>query len=503
MVLLGILYTCIAIFLSLYGAHALLLVLLHWRGCRPTRPQASEVPLPATWPRVTVQLPVYNERYVVARLIDAVAQLDYPLDRLEIQVLDDSTDVTTAIAAKRVEFWQRRGVNIKLVHRANRTGYKAGALQHGLKQATGEFIAIFDADFVPPRDWLRRTVPALLRDERVGVVQTRWEHLNPASSLLTRAQALALDGHFGVEQPARARNGLLLNFNGSAGLWRRACIEDAGGWRGDTLSEDLDLSYRAQLRGWRVVYLPDVVAPAEIPLQMSAFKRQQFRWAKGSAQCVRLLAGQVVRSSLPAWTRVMALFHLTGYFIHVGMMVLLLLTLPLLLWQWPVPAGLPPAWLGLFGMGAPVLYVAAQQALRRDWKRGVCWLPALMVLGVGVACNNARAVLEGLMSTGGEFARTPKLGVRQARGARRVTAYRLPAGGTTWAELVMGGYALVSALVAATQHRWLAVIFLVLYALGFWWVGGMTLWETLWPSRTLRRLRVLRGRHFARHRPAA
>lgn len=501
MVLLGWLYTFIAVCLSLYGIHALLLVLLYW--LRRPQPVSGKTETPATWPRVTVQLPVYNERYVVARLIDAVAQLDYPPDKLEIQVLDDSTDVTTAIASKRIQFWQQRGVNIRLVRRANRAGYKAGALQHGLEQATGEMIAIFDADFVPPRDWLRRTVPVLLRDERVGVVQTRWEHLNPTSSILTRAQALALDGHFGVEQPARARNGLFLNFNGSAGLWRRSCIEDAGGWRGDTLSEDLDLSYRAQLRGWRVAYLSDVVAPAEIPAQMSAFKRQQFRWAKGSTQCVRLLADKVLRSSLPLWTRVMALLHLTGYFIHVGMVVLLVLTLPLLLANWPVPAGIPPAWLGLFGLGAPLLYVVAQQTLRGNWKQGLRWLPALMVLGMGVACNNARAVLEGLLSSGGEFARTPKLGLRSDSHRRRKTIYRLSVDGTTWAELAMGGYALISALVAATQHRWLAVVFLLLYALGFWWVGGMTLWEALWPSRTLRRLRVLRGRRFARHQPAA
>ncbi|MDQ7028673.1 MAG: glycosyltransferase [Ardenticatenia bacterium] len=370
------LYTAVVVLLSLYGAHALVMVCLHLRGRRRT-PSGACCPQPTSWPQVTVQLPVYNERYVIIRLIDAVARLDYPADRLEIQVLDDSTDATTRLAARRVQVWQQRGVNIRLIRRDRRVGYKAGALQHGLATASGDLIAIFDADFVPPPDWLRRTVPVLVHHPEVGIVQTRWEHLNADLSALTRAQALALDGHFGVEQPARAHNGLLLNFNGSAGLWRRRCIEEAGGWRSETLSEDLDLSYRAQLRGWRVAYLPDVTAPAEIPPRMTAFKRQQFRWAKGSAQCVRLLAGPLARSSLPLHVRLLGLLHLTGYFIHPGMVVLLLLTLPLLLSDKHMETSLPPAWLGLLGLSAPLLYLAAQHALRPDWKRrALCCRPS-------------------------------------------------------------------------------------------------------------------------------
>ena len=492
------LYTAVVVLLSLYGAHALIMVGLHLRGRRRATAAGACCPPPEAWPRVTVQLPVYNERYVIVRLIDAVARLDYPADRLEIQVLDDSTDATTRLAARRVQFWQQRGVNIRLIRRGERTGYKAGALEHGLKLAAGEFIAIFDADFVPPPDWLRRTVPFLVHHPEVGVVQTRWEHLNAEASPLTRAQALALDGHFGVEQPARAQNGLLLNFNGSAGLWRRRCIEEAGGWRSETLSEDLDLSYRAQLLGWRVAYLPKVTAPAEIPPQMTAFKRQQFRWAKGSAQCVRLLAGSLLRSRLPWHVRLLGLLHLTGYFIHPGMVILLLLTLPLLVADKHMETSLPPAWLGLLGLSAPLLYVTAQQALRADWGRRLLWLPALMVLGVGLACNNARAVVEGLFRSGGEFARTPKFGARPGRGR---TAYRLPADGTTWAELAMGGYAALCAAVAVAQHRWTAVPFLLLYTLGFWWVGGSTLWETLRPAR--RRHVPSRSRSRSHQRRAA
>ena len=279
-VLLGAVYAVCVLGLFVYGVNAYLMVALHLRGRR--RPRSTAPPL-AVWPTVTVQLPIYNERYVARRLLEAVGALDYPADRLEIQVLDDSTDETTAIVIETAQTLAGRGLEVVHLHRRERAGFKAGALAAGLKEASGEFIAIFDADFVPPPDFLRRTLPHFA-DPGVAVVQTRWGHLNRDFSLLTVAQALGIDGHFAVEQAARARSGLFLNFNGTAGVWRRTAIDDAGGWTHDTLTEDLDLSYRAQLRGWRIEYRPEIVCPAELPVLVTGFKSQQRRWAQGSIQ---------------------------------------------------------------------------------------------------------------------------------------------------------------------------------------------------------------------------
>ncbi|MBI1878794.1 MAG: glycosyltransferase, partial [Chloroflexi bacterium] len=302
-------YIITAVWLAIYAFNAWVLTALflkHRRTLLWFPPLEARSKLPS----VTVQLPIFNEALVVERLIDAIARLDYPAHLLQIQVLDDSTDETSEIALARVVEHRRLGLNIELLHRSDRTGFKAGALKNGLETATGEFIAIFDADFVPEPDFLKRTVPHLAANPQLGFVQTRWGHLNRHYSYLTATQALAMDGHFGVEQTARNRSGLMMGFNGTAGVWRRACIETAGGWQGDTIAEDLDLSYRAQLSGWSCLFLPDVVAPAEIPPQLAAFKRQQFRWAKGSIQCLKKLGWQVCRASLPWPVKIQALIHL-------------------------------------------------------------------------------------------------------------------------------------------------------------------------------------------------
>lgn len=486
------LYIGIATWLALYGAHALLLTLLSRRG---RRRQASVAP-PTTWPRVTVQIPLYNERAVAARILDAVARFDYPREQLEIQVLDDSTDETSLIVAQRVTFWRARGVNMMHVRRPHREHFKAGALQFGLQMAHGECIAIFDADFVPPPDWLRRAVALLMQDERIGLVQTRWGHLNDTASLLTRAQAVALDGHFLVEQVARHAHGLFLNFNGTAGVWRRVCIEDAGGWRATTLSEDLDLSYRAQLCGWRLLYSPEIIAHAEIPMQMAAFKRQQFRWAKGSIQAARLLLPAVWRAPVPWRVKLAATLHLTGYSVHPAMLVLLLLSLPLMAAGWPVPAGMPPIWLSVLGMSAPLLYAVAQyDGYPRTWRRRLTWLPLLMALGLGMALNNARAVWEGVWREGGVFERTPKTGAADARGLTPF-AYTIAPDMWTLVEALLGWYAFVTTGFAWVQGRWGALPFLMLYTIGFWWVSGQTMWQHWRLKRHWRRLGVVRRHVF-------
>lgn len=483
MIVVALLYFVVALWLSCYSLNALLLALLAWRvGHRPPSPRP---PTPERWPAVLVQLPIYNEKYVATRLIDAICALDYPAERLSIQLLDDSTDETVRLVACRVQRWRKRGFDIVHLRRPDRRDFKAGALQFGLGQSDAPFVAIFDADFVPPTDWLKRTMRHLLADEaaEIGMMQTRWGHLNRDYSPLTAAQALALDGHFGVEQRARAAGGLLLNFNGTAGIWRRACIEQAGGWRGDSLCEDLDLSYRAQLRGWRMGYDPAIVAPAEIPVQLTAFKRQQYRWAKGSMQVARLRLAALWRSPLAWWQKAQATLHLTAYIVH-PLMVLLLLLTPLLLWQgWPAPLADQAALLGgtsLAGLSAPLLYALAQLRLHgaRRGLRHYRAMPWLVMLGAGIALNNSRAVIEGLFGKrGGEFRRTPKFRVEGERSTWQQRDYTLPVTWDTIGELLLAAYALGACVIAIVQRQWFALPYMALYLAAFGGVAGVALWQ--------------------------
>ena len=472
-ILFQILYAAGALGLGLYGLHALWLTLQLRRFAPPVPGDSFDAP---HLPLVTVQLPVYNERHVVIRLIDACALLEYPLSRLQIQVLDDSTDQTTAIIQQRVDFWRSRGVNIQSIHRAARTGYKAGALHDALPVATGDFIAIFDADFEPPTDFLARTIPHFLGDEAAGIgfVQARWGHLNQDYSVLTNCQALALDGHFVVEQTARQAAGYPFGFNGSGGVWRRACIEDpaVGGWQADTLCEDLDLSYRAQLAGWQPLFLPDLVAPAEIPPQLLAFKRQQFRWAKGSVQTLKKLGGAVWRSgwSLPA--RLAGLFHLGNYLIHPLLLLLLLIT-PVLLLLGVDPFG-PLAWLSLASVGPPLLYAVAQRRLsRRLWLRRWAYLPVLTLLGMGLCLNNSLAVWQAFANRPGPFLRTPKFRVEDRTDSWRESSYALALDPVVVGEALLALYALGGVWLAAAQGKWWSIAFLLLYAAGFGLMVGM------------------------------
>lgn len=473
MFVVSIVHAIVALLLAAYGANALLLTLLYlWRRRGPTRPLP---PMPEHWPSVTVQLPIYNELHVVERLLQAVARFDYPRDQLEIQVLDDSTDETTALAAACVQRLREQGVNAHLLHRAERPGFKAGALAAGLARANGEYIAIFDADFVPPPDFLQRTLPYFMADRRLGFLQTRWTHLNDSYSLLTRAQALALDGHFVVEQTVRQRSGWFFGFNGTAGIWRRSCIIDAGGWHTDTLCEDLDLSYRAQLRGWRGLYLPDVIAPAEIPPQLVAFKRQQARWATGSIQVLRKLSGRILHAHVGWPVKLEALLHVGAYFCHPLLVALLLLTLPLV-WlgdggqsplQWVLP------YVGLASAGPPLLYVVAQWELYRHrsgadgWLPRLLALPVLILLGTGIAVSNTGAVLGGLSNRPMAFRRTPKFRLESHRDHWADKSYALPLNATVLGELFMAAYALLTIIVALLKGQTYAVPLLLLYVLGF------------------------------------
>lgn len=475
-------YVLAALCLAIYGFNALLYSILYLR--RPPQPAEHNLPL-REFPRVTVQLPIYNELYVVERLIDAAAALDYPADHLQIQVLDDSDDQTTRLAQARVDYHRRRGINIELRHRVDRSGFKAGALGSALEFATGEFIAIFDADFVPMSSFLGETIPHLVSDPGLGLVQARWGHLNADYSLLTRAQAIAMDGHFVIEQGVRSERGWFMNFNGTAGVWRKTCIEEAGGWGADTLSEDLDLSYRAQFIGWRLRYLNDVVAPAELPPQIHAAKRQQFRWAKGSTQCLFKFAGPLATAPLPLIKRFQGIMHLSGYLIQAMMLLMLLILVPLTLAREHFPSILSAFSLASFG--PPLLYSLSQRALGLDWRKGLKFFPFLLLLGVGLSFNNALAVGEALLGRRSAFRRTPKFNVNSPDERWVQRHYALGFGWESVGEMVLTVYALIGMLGAWDTGQSWAIPFLAIYALGFGYVAGLSLWHS--------RLRSLAQRH--------
>jgi cellulose synthase/poly-beta-1,6-N-acetylglucosamine synthase-like glycosyltransferase len=364
------------------------------------------------FPLVTIQLPIYNEMYVSDRLIDSICELDYPKEKLQIQVLDDSTDETVELVARLVAEKQKAGFDIVHAHRTNRSGFKAGALKEALPMASGEFVAIFDADFVPEKDFLQKTIPHFFKSPKIGMVQTRWEHLNSEYSVLTRAQAIALDGHFAIEQQVRNHAGFFINFNGTAGVWRKSCIEDAGNWQDDTLTEDLDLSYRAQLRGWQFIYLNDVTTPAELPSEINALKSQQFRWTKGAIQCAKKTLPSVWKAKIPLRIKLQATVHLSSNIVFPFILLTALFNVPLVLIK--NNGGNHDAYFTvmaifvLSSISSFLFYLYAQKDIHTDWQRRIFLFPVFMAGSMGFAVNNTRAVIEGLIGRKSEFTRTPK-----------------------------------------------------------------------------------------------
>jgi cellulose synthase/poly-beta-1,6-N-acetylglucosamine synthase-like glycosyltransferase len=465
------LYYVVLGMLAVYSLHRLHLVRLRRRSPEPERLTAPH------YPPLTVQLPLYNEPLVAARLLDAVAALEYP-GVLDIQVLDDSTDGTPSIVAERIANLREKGVRIEHLRRGSRDGYKAGALAYGMTRSEAALFAVFDADFVPPPDVLLRMVP-YFAEPGVGMVQARWTHLNRDGSLLTRVQAIFLDAHFAIESAARNFSGRFFNFNGTAGVWRREAVEEAGGWSSSTLTEDLDLSYRAQLAGWSFVFLPDVEVPAELPAALSGFQEQQHRWAKGSIQTARKLGPAIARSGFGVSTRSEALFHLTNNTAYLLSLLVALLIVPSMRIRYAYGFG----WtyvidLTLFAVSSGsvlLFYIEGQRWAGRRWPSPRVLL-ALLPVGIGMSVRNASAVIEGLLQRGGHFRRTPKTGDRgrQSTRALRERAPRIP-----WAELALSLFFLGIVAQFAAAGRWLALPCLALFATGYGYIAIFALAERI------------------------
>lgn len=472
------LYLIVLSVLGIYGFHRAHLLFLYWRHRKSAPKPMSQF---EELPYVTVQLPMFNEMYVAERLIEGCTEIDYPRDRLEIQVLDDSTDETQEIAAAKVADLVARGWDATYVHRTDRTGYKAGALEAGQKVAKGDFILVFDADFVPTKGIIKELVH-YFTDPKVGMVQARWGHLNRDYSMLTRVQSMMLDGHFVIEHIARNRSGRFFNFNGTAGIWRKSAIVDAGGWQHDTLTEDMDLSFRAQLRGWQFIYVPDVIAPAEIPCEMNSFKGQQFRWAKGSAQTAKKLLPLVLRSKIPLYVKIEAVFHLTNNFAYLFLVILAALQLPnmllrrhmdrpeLLLLDVPLFVATSGSIVLFYVTSHHVLYNTIWEALRR--------LPMTMALGIGLSINNARAVIEGLIGKDSEFVRTPKHGIVKHTEGWSKKSYKAGKTLATLLEIGFGLYFVATIAIAVVTGSWTSIPFLVLFVVGFLYVGSLSLYQS-------------------------
>jgi cellulose synthase/poly-beta-1,6-N-acetylglucosamine synthase-like glycosyltransferase len=478
------LYFGILFILSIYGAYRLRLVYLFWR-------YAKYKPVPKSQftelPRVTVQLPLFNEMYVVDRLLKAVTELDYPRELFEIQVLDDSTDETVEIAARAVEHYKKLGFDITYLHRKNRNGFKAGALEEGLKVAKGQMIAIFDADFIPRPDCLMKMIH-YFTDEKIGMVQMRWSHINGDYSLLTRIQAMLLDGHFVIEQMARNRSGGFFNFNGTAGMWRREAIEYSGGWQHDTLTEDTDLSYRAQLMGWKFIYLLDDDVPAEVPVEINAFKAQQRRWAKGVIQVGIKLLGRIIRNPhLPRHIKIELFFRLTSNIASPLMIVLALLHLPVLIVRYN------QGFFHLLIFDTPILifssisvlafYGSAQRYLYPDsWKKRIKYLPLVMAMGIGLTFSNARAVLEAVLGIKSSFVRTPKYKVESTRDnwLKQAMKYKRRSGLIPVLEVLSAFYFAFTIYYALTRSIFGTVPFLMIFLFGYGYTGAMSMFQSAW-----------------------
>jgi cellulose synthase/poly-beta-1,6-N-acetylglucosamine synthase-like glycosyltransferase len=476
-------YFIVLFILALYGLHRYWLVYDYYAY----RKNIPAQPPPVTeWPRVTIQLPIYNERYVIERLVEAISRFDYLTELLDVQVLDDSTDETQQVARNCVARLAAQGMPITYIHRSNREGFKAGALENGLKSAKGEFVAIFDADFVPAPDFLQLTIPYFMNPSGgagIGMVQTRWTYLNTDYSLLTQVETILLDGHFVVEHGARSRRGTFFNFNGTAGVWRLKAIDQAGGWQHDTLTEDTDLSYRAQLVGWKFLYLPHIECASELPVDMNGFKAQQARWAKGLMQTAKKILPKVFKANVPWHVKSEAFFHLTANISYPLMVLLSTMLLPAMIVRFY------QGWIQMLVIDLPLFlastcsissfYLVAQKELHpKTWYRTLLYMPFVMATGIGISVRNAQAVIEAIAGKKSEFARTPKYNIAGKQGSYAKKSYRNKAGWMPYAELFLGVYFALTVVYAVANENYATVPFLLLFVWGYLYTGFMSLGQT-------------------------
>jgi cellulose synthase/poly-beta-1,6-N-acetylglucosamine synthase-like glycosyltransferase len=470
-------YFAVMIVLAIYGVHRYTMCYQYWKyrkNYNPDPPRHFD-----ELPRVTIQLPMFNEQFVIDRLIESVCAMEYPKDRLEIQVLDDSIDETQQVASEIVARFAALGHPIVYIHRTNRHGYKAGALDEGLNVAKGEFVAIFDADFTPPKDWIMKVIHHFAEPE-IGMVQTRWTHINRDYSMLTQIEAILLDAHFIIEQGSRSRAGEFFNFNGTAGMWRRQAIVDGGGWQHDTLTEDTDLSYRSQLAGWRFKYLPEVECPSELPIEMTAFKTQQARWAKGLIQTSIKLMPRIFQSDIPRTKKIESVYHLTANLSYPLMVVMTVMLMPAMIirsyqgWFQMLLFDVP-----LFTastLSIAVFYLASQQILYPNkWKRTLLYMPFLMALGIGLTVTNSKAVMEAIFGIKSAFVRTPKFRVTKKGEKSQANKYRKRLVLAPWIEMVIGAYFFLAILYTFTNNNFFTAPFLILFVVGYWYTGLMSL----------------------------
>lgn len=481
-------YFLILMTVFIYASHRYYMVYLYYRY-KKNRPVLND--RLKSLPRVTIQLPIYNEMYVVRRLITASCGMDYPKDLLDIQVLDDSTDETREIAEKCVNDFKKKGYDISYIHRDNRMGYKAGALAEGLKTAKGEYIAVYDADFVPQSSMVKNTIH-YFSDMSVGMVQTRWTYLNRTYSFLSRIEAMMLDGHFVMEHAARNWSGRFFNFNGTAGIWRKEAIDSAGGWQHDTLTEDLDLSYRAQLKGWKFIFLKDELSPSEIPVEINGFKSQQHRWAKGSIQTAKKLLPQILKSNLPLKVKVEAFFHLTSNFSYLLMLVLSILMYPSMIartelgWFKMLVTDVP--FLFVATVGISFFYICSQKEAHKDWKSRLLHLPMLMSLGIGLSVNNSKAVLEAIFNKETEFKRTPKYMIENKKDRWSNKKYRVNLSLLFIFELLLGVYFTFNIYFAFVNKIYISIPFLMIFQMGYLYVAFLSIAQVIWSRFPIQKL---------------
>lgn len=478
--------------LFVFASHGYSMVYYYFKTFNKRTEDLSEEELQMTeYPLVTIQLPLYNEKYVICRLIDAVIRIEYPKDKLEIQVLDDSTDETVDIAKEHIQKYVDQGYDIKHVHRTNRKGFKAGALKEGLKTAKGEFVAIFDADFIPRKKFLKRTLPYFQKDEKLGLVQTRWEHLNRDYSLITKTEAIALDGHFVIEQAVRNRAGFFINFNGTGGVWRKECIFDAGNWQADTLTEDLDLSYRAQMKGWKFKYLVNFTSPAELPSEINSLKSQQFRWTKGAIETAKKIYPKVLRSKLPVKMKIQSFIHLCSNLAYPFILIAGILNLPVLLikegGQYDDVFKFMSIFIFAF-ISSFIFYLYSQKDVYADWQKRVIYFPVFLSGSMGLSVNNTIAVIEGLINKKSEFVRTPKFKIMDNKDSwidKKYLTKKLSY--ATIIEAVLAVYCFAGVVLSIVYAQIAALPFQLMFSLGYGMMAFLSIRQVILHNRIIAR----------------